>query len=165
MMPGQITLVAPSSEVIIGKTPMVVIRSITTTTSTCTMKRTTTASWKIITNITDLPLIINILANTHDNICHLALVEEAVAAAPSIEAMHIRMSLLGTMAEAMKALAVMATIGLNGGLRRMVMTWSDSRIIRYVGDTLVKAVVSEGLSSVDCFAVRIIISGLVLCFW
>jgi hypothetical protein len=97
---------------------------------------------------------------------HQALVEEDVAAAPNIEDILIHMSLLGTMGKATKALLVMAIRGLDGGLGKMVMTRTDSReVIRYVDNTLAKAMVSECLSSegeFNYFTVRIIFT---LCFW
>ena len=86
----------------------------------------------------------------------LALVEEDVAAAPNIKDMFIHMSLLG----------IMAIIGLDVGLWRMVMTLSNSRkVIHYVDNTLVKAMVSECLlleEEVGYSTVCIIIT---LCFW
>jgi len=97
---------------------------------------------------------------------HLALVEEDVAAAPNIEDMLIHMGLLGIMGKAMKPLLVMAIIGLDVGLWRMVMTLSNSqKVICYVDDTLVKAMVSECLlleEEVGHSTVCIIIT---LCFW
>jgi hypothetical protein len=95
-----------------------------------------------------------------------ALVEEDMAAAPNIEDILIHMSFLGTMGKATKALLVMAIRGLDVGLWKMVMTRTDSRkVIRYVDNTLVKAMVSECLSSegeFNYFTVHIIFT---LCFW
>lgn len=92
----------------------------------------------------------------------LVLVEGDVAAAPIIEDMLIHMSLLGTMGNAMKALLVMATLGLDMGLWRMVMTQIGSqKVILYVDNILVKAMVSEHLSSEKVlvyFTVRIIVA-------
>jgi len=96
----------------------------------------------------------------------LALVEEDVAATPNIEDMLIHMSLLGIMGMAMNPLLVMAIIGLDVGLWRMVMTLSNSwKVICYIDNTLVKAMVSECLlleEEVGYSTVHIIIT---LCFW
>ena len=96
---------------------------------------------------------------------HRVLVEEDVAAALNIEDILIRMSLPGTMAKAMKGLLVMAVIGLDMGLWRMVMTRSNSRkVIRYIDNTRVKAMVSEGLSS-ERGAQLLSVRNITPCFW
>ena len=168
MMLAQIMLAALGSEVLIGKSPMVMMRSITILMSTCVMKRTTTISWKTTMLPGDFPLklqIIIILSSTHDNKGHQVSVEEDVAAALNIEDILIRMSLPGTMAKAMKGLLVMAVIGLDMGLWRMVMTRSNSRkVIRYIDNTRVKAMVSEGLSS-ERGAQLLSVRNITPCFW
>ena len=66
------------------------------------------------------------------------------------------------MGNAMKALLVMATLGLDMGLWRMVMTQIGSqKVILYIDNILVKAMVSEHLSSEEAliyFTVCIIVA-------
>ena len=72
------------------------------------------------------------------------------------------MSLLGTMGNTMKALLVMATLGLDMGLWRMMMTQIGSqKVVLYIDNILVKAMVSEHLSSEEVlvyFTVHIIVA-------
>ena len=85
----------------------------------------------------------NIMATIHDSMHHLTLVEEAVASAPNIEDMLVRMTLMATMAEETKGSLGMALAGLDGGIQRLVMKSDSRRVVCYIDDTLVRAGVSE----------------------
>ena len=74
---------------------------------------------------------------------HLTLVEEAVASAPNIEDMLVRMTLMATMAEETKGSLGMALVGLDGGIQRLAMKSDSRRVVCYIDDTLVRAGVSE----------------------
>ena len=89
----------------------------------------------------------NIMATIHDSMHHLTLVEEAVASAPNIEDMLVRMTLMATMAEETKGSLGMALAGLDAGIQRMVMKSGSQMVVCYVDDTLVRAMGSEGSST------------------
>ena len=85
----------------------------------------------------------NIMATIHDSMHHLTLVEEAVASAPNIKDMLVCMTLMATMAEETKGSLGMALAGLDGGIQRLAMKSNSQRVVCYIDDTLVRAVVSE----------------------
>ncbi|EDR04495.1 uncharacterized protein LACBIDRAFT_330671 [Laccaria bicolor S238N-H82] len=74
-----------------------------------------------ITNLHPSSRISNIMVTIHDSMHHLTLVEEAVASAPNIEDMVVRMTLMATMAKETKDLLGLALAGLDGGIQRLVM--------------------------------------------
>ena len=85
----------------------------------------------------------NIMATIHNSMHHLTLVEEAMASAPNIEDMLVCMTLMATMAEETKGSLGMALAGLDGGIQRLAMKSNSQRVVCYIDDTLVRAVVSE----------------------
>ena len=86
------------------------------------------------------------MACIHDNMSHLALVEEDAVSAPSIGDMVIHMGLMDTMAEAMKGSPGMALVGLDVGLWRAAMKSDSQRVMFYADDNLVRDVDFEGSS-------------------
>lgn len=101
----------------------------------------------IITDLQPSSRISNIMATIHDSMHHLTLVEEAVASAPNIEDMIVRMTLMATMAEETKGSLGMALAGLDGGIQRLAMKSDSQMVVCYVDDTLVRAEVSERSST------------------
>ena len=102
--------------------------------------------WKINIPVHDCSSQIISMACIHDNMSHLALVEEDVVSAPSIGDMVIHMGLMDTMAEAMKGSPGMALVGLDVDLLRAAMKSDSRRVMFYADDNLVRDMDFEGSS-------------------